>query len=123
MTALDRSYRIDGDELSYSLQMRAVGQPAGSPCRRVASAALSSTSVELCHTVADNSAGYPNPALGTPGGVDQRSFALGDGEVTAEVIGNPDGRGTGRFVFGDAQVGGKHAGAQRASGAVGQVQR
>ncbi|WP_265973469.1 FABP family protein, partial [Mycobacterium canetti] len=27
VTALDRSYRIDGDELSYSLQMRAVGQP------------------------------------------------------------------------------------------------
>lgn len=26
VTALDRSYRIDGDEL-YSLQMRAVGQP------------------------------------------------------------------------------------------------
>lgn len=27
VTALDRSYRIDGDEFSYSLQMRAVGQP------------------------------------------------------------------------------------------------
>lgn len=27
VTALDRSYRIDGDELSYSLPMRAVGQP------------------------------------------------------------------------------------------------
>jgi THAP4-like, heme-binding beta-barrel domain len=27
VTALGRSFRIDGDELSYSMQMRAVGQP------------------------------------------------------------------------------------------------
>ncbi len=43
-------------------------------------------------------------------------------EVTA-AIGNPDGRGTGRFVFGDAQVGGKHAdGSEPAERSV-QVQR
>ena len=27
VTALSRSFRIDGDELSYSVQMEAVGQP------------------------------------------------------------------------------------------------
>ncbi len=82
VTALDRSY-IDSDELSLLVADARRSATCGSPCR--VAAALSSIS-RLCATVADNSARLPEPALGTPGGVDQLAWVMG--EVTAEVIGN-----------------------------------
>ncbi len=91
-----------------ALQMRAVGQPLQDHPAAVASAALSSTSVDW--------AGAPEPSPRTPGGINDP--ALANGENHAEVIGNPDGRGTGRLAFGDARWR-QHAARSEPSGAVG----
>src|ERR1700737_4466585 len=70
-------------------------------------------------TVVDDATGDPNPALRAPRGLDYRSLALGDGQVATEVVGDPHGSGSRRFVFRHAQVGGEQAGAHRPGRLVG----
>ena len=64
------------------------------------------------HTVVDHATGNTNPALWAPRGLDYGAVALGNGQVAAQIVGDPYGGGSRRFVFRYTEVGSEHPSTQ-----------